>query len=139
MSSNVNFLKTTTELIETNPEIKSFIYQQILEFDPFVTPETLILVIARDPNQSDPDSNSEFSDDEQADSSHKTGLHRIAIVLKEDDSSLEAEAFHEDIYQAIKLAKEKLILELIEIQNEVENPTERLAAIIQAGSASQIH
>lgn len=140
MSSNVNFLKTTTDLIETNPEIKSYIYQQILEFDPFVTPETVILVLARDPNRIEADSdNLETFKDHASENIQKRNLHRIAIILKEDEGSIEAEAFHEDIYQAIKLAKEKLVADLIEIQNEVENPNERLKAIQQAGNTSQIH
>lgn len=139
MSSNVNFLKATTELIETSPEIKSFIYQQILDFDPFITPETVILVIARDPNRIESDSTSDLLDDEQLDAAEKAKQHRIAIILKEDDSSIEAEAFHDDIYEAIKLAKEKLVADLVEIQNEVENPNERLKAIQQAGNTSQVH
>ena len=49
MSSNFNFLKTTTDLIESSLEIKSYIHQQIVDFNPFITPETLIVVVARDP------------------------------------------------------------------------------------------
>ncbi|MBC7465597.1 MAG: hypothetical protein H7256_06350 [Bdellovibrio sp.] len=140
MSINVNFLKSTTDLIETSPEIKSFIYQQILDFDPFVTSETVILVLARDPHRIESETDSlEMTDDEKIEADKKRNLHRIAIILKENDSSIEAEAFHENIYEAIKLAKEKLVTELIEIQNEIENPTERLNAIQQAGNASQIH
>lgn len=140
MSSNVNFLKTTTDLIETSPEIKSFIYQQILDFDPFVTSETVILVLARDPHRIESESEGfGLTDDEKIEAEQKRNLHRIAIILKEDDGSIEAEAFHENIYEAIKLAKEKLVAELVEIQNEIENPTERLKAIQQAGNASQIH
>jgi hypothetical protein len=37
----------------SNNEIQSYIYQQIAEFEPFITPETLVMVIARDPNQAE--------------------------------------------------------------------------------------
>ncbi|MFN9067282.1 MAG: hypothetical protein ACK5V3_08650, partial [Bdellovibrionales bacterium] len=45
-------IQTQTELmsaIDDNPEIRSFVYQQILEFEPYVTPQTVVAVIARDP------------------------------------------------------------------------------------------
>ncbi|MFZ3229084.1 MAG: hypothetical protein WA160_02675 [Pseudobdellovibrio sp.] len=131
MSSKVDFLDKTADLIETNPEIKSFIYQQVQDFNPFITAETIILVIARDPNKIDAELSEDINSPEE--------LHRIAIILKEDDSSIEAEAFHQDIYEAIKMAKEKLVADLIEIQNELESPTDRLKAIQQANSTNQIH
>ena len=132
MSSNSNFLKHTTGLLESNKEIKSYIHQQILDFEPFITAETTILVIARDPLLKDKEPD-EFAE------ARPMGNHRIVIILKEDDSSIEAEAFHDDIFQAIKMAKEKLVEELLAIQNEIENSQERLNAIQQAGRSSQVH
>ncbi len=135
MSINSNFLKTTPELIETSLEIKSFIHQQILDFSPFITPETLVVVIARDPKYLD-------TEDEQEASERNTTVisnYRIAIVLKEDESSIEAEASHDDIFEAIKSAKEMLILKLLEIQSEMETSQERLVAIQQAANSDQIH
>ena len=135
MASNSNFLKSTSADLESNKEIKSYINQQILDFDPFITPSTLILVIARDPQLRDSDQEVESDTNEN----QKTANHRIVIILKEDDSSIEAEAFHDDIFEAIKLAKEKLVIELLAIQNEIENSQERLMAIQQAGSSNQVH
>lgn len=135
MSSNPNFLKHTTGLLESNKEIKSYIHQQILDFEPFITPETTILVIARDPLLKDPEQDALQNED---DAQHKEN-HRIVIILKEDNSSIEAEAFHDDIFQAIKMAKEKLVAELLAIQNEIENSQDRLNAIQQAGSSNQVH
>lgn len=119
---------------ETHPEIQSFIYQQIAEFEPFITPETLVMVVTRDPNFIE-DENSE----EIIEVTEKYN-HRIAIVLKEDDASIEAEAFHDNIYEAIKNAKEVLLQRLIEIQEEVQDPKERMKAIENAKSSNeQIH
>ena len=42
----------------------------------------------------------------------KPANHRIVIILKEGEISIEAEAFHDNIFEAIKLAKEKLVIEL---------------------------
>ena len=135
MATNSNFLKVTSEELESNKEIKSYINQQILDFDPFITPSTLILVIARDPQLRDTD----LEIDSEASEKSKPANHRIVIILKEDESSIEAEAFHDDIFEAIKLAKEKLVIELLAIQNEVENSQERLMAIQQAGNSNQVH
>lgn len=135
MSFNSNFLKTTPELIETSLEVKSFIHQQILDFSPFITPETLVVVIARDPKYLDPEDDEEVSERNTSVISN----YRIAIVLKEDESSIEAEASHDDIFEAIKSAKELLILKLLEIQHDMESSQDRLVAIQQAANSDQIH
>jgi ribosome-associated translation inhibitor RaiA len=119
----------------SNNEIQSYIYQQIAEFEPFITPETLVMVIARDPNQTE----DETTAPEPYTTTNEDSIHRIAIILKEDDATIEAEARHTDIFEAIKYAKESLLQKLIEIKEEVENPQERLQAIQQASSNEQIH
>ena len=40
------------QLEAMEPEVKAFIYQTIIEFEPFITPSTLISVIAKDPKKS---------------------------------------------------------------------------------------
>lgn len=119
-------LENTLNLIETDPEVKSFIYQQISEFAPYVTPETLVVVLARDPLA-------------QQEKKVSADDFRIAIVLKEDDASIEAEAYSPNIFDAIRLAKESMISRLSEIQNKVENSKDRLKAIKDAGNNSQVH
>lgn len=133
MSNDSNFLKTTMDLIETDAEIKSFIYQQIADFNPYVTPDTTILVIARDPSQVDDEAAIDREDD---DHEYK---YRIAIILKDEDASIEAEAYHDDIFEAIKMAKEALLSRLAEIQEEMETPQERANAIQQASNNEQVH
>ena len=134
MSSKAKFIKQTASLLESNKEIKSYINQQILDFEPFITPDTTILVIARDPALKDAEEN-----ETETSTVVKNCAHRIVIILKEDDSSIEAEAFHDNIYAAIKLAKDKLVEDLLAIQNEMENSQERLNAIQQASSSDQVH
>lgn len=103
-------------LIETDTEVKSYIYQQVTDFSPFVTPDTVIMVLARNPKEN-------FIDNENDE--EQIYNHRIAIVLQEDETSIEAEAYHNDIYEAIKLAKDKLVSQLSAIQEEIEeNETE---------------
>lgn len=132
MSSHSKYLKQTAGLLETNMEIKSYIHQQILDFEPFISAETTILVIARDPHLNE-------SEVDEAQVKKPKAAHRIVIILKEDDSTIEAEAFDDNIFQAIKMAKENLVVQLLAIQNEIENSQERLEAIQLASGLNRVH
>ena len=116
---------------DSNNEIQSYIYQQIAEFQPFVTPETLVMVVARDPRRQNEEQPYTTDDEKQ--------IHRIAIVLKQDDTSIEAEASHDNIFQAIRFAKENLLKKLIQIKDEVDDSCDRLQAIQNASANEQIH
>jgi ribosome-associated translation inhibitor RaiA len=123
-----------SETIESDSEVKSFIYQQLAEFNPYVSAETVIMVIARDPKEPLEIEDEHFEDVDLSDKAH-----RIAIVLEEDGATLEAEAFHDDIFEAIKLAKVSLIDRLAELQEEVEKPNERLDFINSISNNGQLH
>ncbi|MBY0554488.1 hypothetical protein K2P97_08165 [bacterium] len=146
MSQDSSFLKNTLDLLETDPEVKSYIYQQIVDFNPFVTPETLVMVIARDPQTSYSEEvgiedEEEFSDyeAEEQEAMSENYKFRIAIVLKDGEASIEAESFNNDVFEAIRLAKEKLVARLVEIQEEMENPKDRAKAIKEASDNTQVH
>ena len=119
-------------LIETDSEVKSYIYQQVADFNPYVTPETLIMVIARDPkevhvNSTDAEINHFDEGHNNENLSHEElskYKHRIAIVLKEDGTTLEAEAYHNDIFEAIKLAKTTLLERLARWHEEIAQESE---------------
>jgi hypothetical protein len=66
-------------------------------------------------------------------------MFRIAIVLKEDDTKIQEEGLHENIFEAIKIAKAKLIKKLIAIQDQVISQQERIEQINQALSNQNIH
>ena len=149
MSQDSSFLKNTVDFLESDPEIKSYIYQQILDFNPFVTPETLVMVVARDPstlyaNEARPGADEEGFETESLHSNEEESVagkfkYRIAIILKDGESAIEAEAFNNDIFEAIRLAKENLVARLIEIQEEMEKPADRIKAILEATDNTQIH
>ncbi|MES2802697.1 MAG: hypothetical protein V4654_09420 [Bdellovibrionota bacterium] len=129
-------LTDTLHLIETDLEVKSFIYQQINEFTPYVTPETNVIVLARNPEDA-------YADEEHAiagdDSSEDHYPFRIAIVLKENEATIEAEGFGRDIYDAITAASKAMLHRLCEIHEEIESPQDRLNAIQQACENPQVH
>ena len=143
MSNDSSFLKTTLDLLETDPEVKSFIYQQIVDFNPYVTPETLVMVVARDPEapltQISDEDDETYVEEFASEDEDKIYKYRIAVILKEGENSIEAEAFHDDIFEAIRLAKDRLIERLLEIQEEIESPQDRINKIKEASENKQIH
>ena len=119
-------LNPTIEDIEQNPEVKSFIYQQIAEFEAFVTPQTIVAVVARDPKKLAIQYETEGREFDLKD---LRKLYRIGIVLTEAGAKVEAEGVHEDIFEAIKMAKDNLLKELITIQDSVVSNQDRLIEI----------
>ena len=129
--------KPKIHLENVEPEVKSYIYQSIMEFQPFVTPETVVKVIAKDPLKllSQNDSNGVDLPE------HKKlrQMYRIAISLTEDGTKVEEEALHDDIFEAIRLAKEKLIATLSQIQNEMISAQDRQDQINRSLAGGMVH
>lgn len=131
-----NGILRTEELIQNDPDIKSFIYQQIAEFQPFVTPTTIAAVVAKDPLK--------LAMDFEISGEHKSKidlarLHRISIHLRDQDSQIHEEASHENIFEAIRLAKTKLLGKLVEIQDQVITKEDRMEEIHMALQNNQKH
>ena len=125
-----------TEVLDENPEIRSFIYQQIVDFENFVTPQTMVAVMVKDPLKLISKLEAEGKNISKKKLSK---MYRIAIVLKEDDTKLQEEGLHEDIFEAIKMAKAKLIKKLEAIQDQVITYQERVEQINQALTNTNIH
>lgn len=133
--SDLNTTELTLELDE-NPEIRSFVYQQILEFEPYVTPQTIVAVIAKDPIKLLPKLK---ADGEDISKKELSKMFRISITLKEDGTQIQEEALHKDVFEAIKLAKQKLIQKLVAIQDQVMSQSDRIEQINQALNNQQVH
>ncbi len=128
--------KSPPDLSHLGPEVKSYVYQTIMEFEPFTTPNTVVAVIAKDPLKLIPqyeENGIEYNKDELR---HKW---RICITLSEDGDKIEEEALHEDVFVAIRMAKEKLLLMLTEIQNNVISNQDRTQQINTALQNSTVH
>jgi ribosome-associated translation inhibitor RaiA len=123
-------------LEDVSPEVKSYIYQAISEFEPFTTSETTVAVIARDPLKLI----SRFeADGLEFDHTKLKTMYRIAISLSEEGGKIEEEGLAEDIYMAIRMAKEKLLKSLQEIQDQVISNTERKVQINDAVGGGHVH
>jgi ribosome-associated translation inhibitor RaiA len=120
-----------------DPDVKAYIYQTVNEFENYVTPQTLIAVIARDPLKLITNTDTVGELDLTKDDLKK--MYRIAICLNEEGSKLEAEAVDQNIYQAINKAKAKLLKHLSEIQDDVISNQDRRNQIKAATSSSSSH
>ncbi len=127
---------TLNDALDENPEIRSFIYQQIVDFENYVTPQTVVAVMAKDPLKLIAKLE---ADGKTVNRKKLSKMHRIAIVLKEDDTKLQEEGLHEDIFEAIKMAKAKMIKKLEAIQDQIITYQERVEQINQALANSNVH
>lgn len=113
--------------IEETPEVKSFIYQQIVEFEPFLTPSSLVSVISK-------------NDETPKNKKKADKIHRVLISIKENGVRLEEEGSSENIYEAILEAKSKLYQKLVSIQDSIISEKDRMAHIRHVqGGGSNIH
>lgn len=111
--------------IEESPEVKSFIYQQIVDFEPFLTPTSMVSVVSKNAKEK---------------SGKKKQLrHQIQISIKEDGVSLVEVGSSENIYEAILDAKNKLYQKLVLIQDSVVSERDRMAQIKLAQSGGVSH
>lgn len=129
-------LKDRVDLDNVSPEVKSYIYQVISEFEPFTTSETQIAVIAKDPLKLITQLEANGVD---YDRTELKKMYRISITLSEDGAKVEEEGLHEDIFAAIRLAKDNMLKTLAEIQDSVVSNQDRTMQINEALSNGTVH
>jgi hypothetical protein len=118
--------KSNFDISHVNPDVKSYIYQTIMEFEPYTTPETVVAVIAKDPLKLISQFEANGTSYER---SNLKKMYRISISLSEDGARIEEEGLSENIFEAIRIAKEKLIKVLSEIQDSVISNQDRTIQI----------
>ena len=128
--------KSELELKNLGSEVKSYVYQTILEFEPFTTPETIVSVTAKDPLKLISQLEANGID---YDRTELKKMNRICISLSEDGAKIEEEALHEDIFTAIRQAKDKLVVILSEMQDQAITNQDRTAQINTALSNGTVH
>ncbi len=129
-------LNSRLDLENVSPEVKSYIYQTISEFEPFSTPETVIAVLAKDPLKLITQLE---ADGVNYDRTQLKKMYRISISLTEEGAKIEEEGLHEDIYEAIRIAKDKLLKALTEIQDDVISNQDRHMQINEALAGGSVH
>jgi ribosome-associated translation inhibitor RaiA len=136
--------KPKIDLQNLGPEVKSYILQALMEFEPFTTPQTTVAVVAKDPialiSREGEENADEHGFGDLPVKSKLKKMFRISITLTEDGGSLSAEGLHEDIYQAIKMAKDKLLVILNQIQDDIISSSDRHQQIKHALAAGgEVH
>lgn len=125
------------DLENIGPEVKSYIYQVLAEFEPYTTPQTLVSVIAKDPLALQKKRGELAGELPSKDKLAK--MYRICISLHEDGSKVEAEALDADIFVALRKAKDSLLTTLIEIHDKVVDSKERNQQIQSALNSTNLH
>lgn len=122
------------DIANMGPEVRSYIHQTLAEFEHFTTVDTTVTVVARDPMKL-------IKEDgyEDMDPARLRKFWRFAIVLAEDGTQIEEEGIHEDIYEALRIAKDKLLKTLAEIQDQVVTTQDRVMQIQNALAGTQLH
>lgn len=123
------------ELEKVNPEVLSYVYQCLIELEPYTTPTTEMAVIAKNPLKLvvRPDGRP------LPPRSDLQKMYRINISLSDQGSRIEAEGLDHDIYTAIRAAKDKLLRDLEEIHDSVISSSERHQQIQSALGGHSIH
>ena len=131
-----NLHNQSIEMLEEDSDVKAYINQQLAEFEPYVTEDTVVSVISRNPEKL---ALQLETDGKDLGSKKLKDMFRIAIILQEDDGKVEAEGLHEDIYEAIRIAKENLMTKLAEIHDSVVSQSDRIEQINQVLSNTHLH
>lgn len=128
----------SNDLTQIDPEVKAYVYQTIMEFQPFITPATTVSVILKDPL----DLIKKYKDNvEELEKLPPTkelkNMWRIQISLVEDGAKMRAEGLSHDIFESIKIAKDLLVTQLEQIQNSVISSSERAIQLTTARQESE--
>ena len=89
-------LKETPRSVENDPELKAFIYQHLVELQPFLAPESQISVLVGQNLGVD----------------GGVSEHALTLVATLGEYRLEAEGQDEDVYEAFILAKRRMLVQL---------------------------
>jgi ribosome-associated translation inhibitor RaiA len=81
--------------VENDPELKAYIYQNLVDLQPYLAPESQVAVLVGQ------------DEDEEGKAEHS-----LTLVATLGDYRLEAEGQDEDIYEAFILAKRKMLQQL---------------------------
>ncbi len=123
------------DLNDVNPEVLSYVYQSLMEFQPYTTESTEMAVIAKDPLKllkgADPET--------LPPRKQLKKMFRISITLSDQGTKIEAEGLDADIFVAIRIAKDKLLRELESIHDSVVSASERNQQIQTAMGGHSVH
>jgi ribosome-associated translation inhibitor RaiA len=104
--------EATNTSYEMDPEFKAYIYQHLMDIQPYLIANAQVAVLVQ-----------RAEGDVPVDADEPDYL--VTLVATLGDGRMEAEGQHEDIYEAFNKAKNNMISQLSEIQNSMLDPAER--------------
>lgn len=106
------------EAIQNDREFKAHVYQQLVDLQPFLSPDSQVAVIVNI-GQDDDD---EFSEDMESD-------YALTLIATLGEYRLEAQGRNSDLYEALGIAKRKMLQQLDEVFNSAIDSNERNSEI----------
>jgi ribosome-associated translation inhibitor RaiA len=127
MVSHANAVTATDPLqvrvgeIENDREFKAHVYQQLVDLQPFLSPESQVSVLVQ------------VEKDEE-----KSGVdYVLSLVATLGEYRIEVEGRDEDLYIALRLAKQKMVEQLDDVYGSAIDSTEReveIQTLLQGGN-----
>lgn len=115
--------------VENDPEFKAHVYQQLVELQPFLSPESQVAVVVKvgseteeDFTDTDDESTSIAPDEDQHEVDEDFALTLVATL---GEYRLEAEGRNADLYEALGIAKRKMLQQLDEVYSSAIDSDER--------------
>ena len=115
---------------QQSPELKAFIYQQVLDLQPYTTSTTTVGVVL-DESESDRLLRAKKTWEEEP--------LRVTLVMKDGEAQLSAVGEGSNVYEAISQAKKHLLNQLILVQDSVVSSKERAQEIYETLHPVVVH
>lgn len=109
------------EAIQNDREFKAHVYQQLVDLQPFLAPDSQVAVIVNIGQDDEEDEDSESLDNEKK--------YALTLIATLGDYRLEAQGRNSDLYEALGIAKRKMMQQLDEVFNSVIDSNERNSEI----------
>ncbi len=114
--------ENAVEAIQNDREFKAHVYQQLVDLQPFLSPDSQVAVIVNIGQDDDAD------EDEIIDESSEPN-YALTLIATLGDYRLEAKGRNPDIYEALGIAKRKMLQQLDEVYNSAIDSNERISEI----------
>ena len=110
-------MRPEADRIGQDREFMAHVYQQLVDLQPFLTPESQIAVVVKiGPDEEDP--RTDLDDD-----------YQLTLVATLGEHRLEAEGRNADLYVALGIAKRKMLQELDDVYGSAIDANERNSEI----------
>lgn len=116
--------QTSTPQAETDRELKAYIYQQLVELQPYLVTDSQMAVSVQQVVSKNGGNVAKFDPDDTHDSP-QPGDYLVKLTTTVDDGKLIAEGHGGNVYEAFGEAKTAMVSQLSQLQNAVIDQNDR--------------